>query len=126
MSRFNFKADSGLTLLETLVSLAIMAGIAGIAATSIKKPSDQLRLQEQAASLAREMIDIRSEAISENLKKTVNISSGVCGDPIIVTFFANGMAKGEDICLKSGELSLLLTLNPLTGRYLKGDVYAVK
>jgi prepilin-type N-terminal cleavage/methylation domain-containing protein len=116
MSRFDPSADMGFTLLETLVTLAVMASVATVVATSVRQPSDHMVLKKRTALLAREMADVQNTAIGHGVAKSMTVSYETCNAPTTIVFFPNGMAKGDEICLISGDVQMELCVNPMTGR----------
>ena len=122
MSHSNFQTETGLTLLEALVSLAVIVTIAAVSVTSIRTPSDRVVLQRIAADLERTITSIRQDAISTNKQRSLTIDENICADEITVIFHPNGMASGNDICLISGDATMVLILNALTGHFSVGDI----
>lgn len=109
--------STGLSLLEALIALAILAMVMGLAATGFRGPSPMLRLQKEAVELIRSASTLRQRAIRES--KTLNMGTGgiTCENTdISFSFFPDGTAIGPDLCLTTGTLKLRLTLNSLTGR----------
>ena len=122
MSRSNAQSDEGLTLLETLVTLSIMATVASVAATSIRTPSDRVELQKIASHLERQISQTRQAAISSNSRASLIIHQHVCVEAITLIFHPNGMTEGEDICLVSGQATLNLHLNNIAGQFVAGAI----
>ncbi len=111
------KPTAGLSLLETLIALAILAMVMGLSASAFRGPSPTLRLQKEAATLTRAATVLRQRAIREGNTVTMEDSGTPCEEtdkPL--TFFPDGTASGPDLCLSADDLHLRLTLNALTGR----------
>lgn len=111
------KPTAGLSLLETLIALAILAMVMGLGASAFRGPSPTLRLQKEAAALIGTATALRQRAILENRALKMEDSAAPCEEtdkPL--TFFPDGTASGPDLCLTANDLHLRLTLNALTGR----------
>ena len=111
------KPTAGLSLLEALIALAILALVMGLSASAFRGPSPALRLQKEAATLIGAATALRQRAILENKALKMGDSAVPCEEtdkPL--TFFPDGTASSPDLCLTAGDLHLRLTLNALTGR----------
>lgn len=111
------KPHSGLSLLEALIALAILAMVMGLSASTFRGPSPTLRLQKEAAVLIRTASQLRQRAIREDKVLSMESNGATCDEPDTpLSFFPDGTALGPDLCLTSESLQLRLTLNALTGR----------
>ena len=112
--------SSGLSLLEALVALAILALIMGLSASTFRGPSPALRLQKQAAELIGSATTLRQRAIREGKTRqleTKGLTCEVTDQPLL--FFPDGTASGPDLCLMADNQQLRLQLNVLTARLLQ-------
>ncbi|GFE51963.1 hypothetical protein So717_37160 [Roseobacter cerasinus] len=112
------KARLGLSLLEVLVVLAIMALIIGVAVPALRAPPHHLALQEQIALLEREALAIRLAAIRGGLAQPWQPDGPRCAGqlPARILYLPDGSAFGDPFCLRRDDQDLWLTVAPLTGR----------
>ena len=101
---------AGVTLLETMVSLAILSLVLAVAATAVRPPSPWLQEQAAIAELTRRAQETRLRAITETLA-LVMVTDALCPDAPPPTFFADGSATGGPVCVGSQELAI----RPFTG-----------
>ena len=109
--------QSGFTLFEALISLAILSLLLAVAVSSAKPPSPALRAKSNAARLVRTAGQVRLTAIETQSTK-VWVPGVVACDPDEATeyqFFSDGTAIGPDLCL----FDMRLELHPLTGFLLE-------
>ena len=110
-------SSAGLSLLEALIALAILALIMGLSASTFRGPSPALRLQKQAAELVGAAATLRQRAIREAATLELETEGLTCednGQPL--SFFPDGTASGPDLCLNVKDQQLRLQLNALTAR----------
>lgn len=111
------KRNAGLSILEALIALAILAMIMGLNASAFRGPSPTLRLQKEAAVLIRTASQLRQRAIRENKVLSMESNGATCDEQETpLSFFPDGTAIGPDLCLSAESLQLRLTLSALTGR----------
>lgn len=111
------KPNAGLSLLEALIALAILAMVMGLSASAFRGPSPTLRLQKEAAALIRTTSQLRQRAIREGTILSMETNGTTCDKlGTTLSFFPDGTAIGPDLCLKTESLQLRLALNVLTGR----------
>jgi Tfp pilus assembly protein FimT len=108
-------ASSGVTLLETLVVLSILAFIVGAVAGLRRGPSPGLSLKRAAAERVETAAQQREAAIRSGLETKLLIEDS-CDAGKTIRFRPDGTAQGPDICLALSGHSLRLVLDPLTGR----------
>lgn len=110
-------SNAGLSILEALIALAILAMVMGLSASAFRGPSPTLRLQKEAAVLIRTASQLRQRAIREGKDLSMESNGLACGEPDIpLSFFPDGTGIGPDLCLTAESHQLRLTLNALTGR----------
>lgn len=109
--------NSGLSLLEALIALGILAMVMGVSIGTFRGPSPTLALQKDAAALVRTTSNLRQSAIRDNQPLSMDISELACEDTTAnIIFYPNGTARGPDLCLFNKDQTLRLTIKPLTGR----------
>ncbi len=112
--------SAGLSLLEALIALAILALIMGLSASTFRGPSPALRLQKQAAELIGSAATLRQRAIREGDTLQLETKGLACeGTDQPLSFFPDGTSSGPDLCLTAGDQQLRLQLNFLTARLLQ-------
>ncbi|SMX26038.1 hypothetical protein TRP8649_00110 [Pelagimonas phthalicica] len=110
----NPSPQSGFTLLEMLVSLAILAAILGITVTALRPPSPKLRLDQASAQLANDAALARTRAIHD--VKTVTFALPQCdGSDAMTRFYPDGTALPATACLRIKNLVQHIEIKPLTG-----------
>lgn len=108
---------AGLSLLEALIALAILALIMGLSASAFRGPSPALSLQKQAAELIGTATVLRQRAIRDGDTLSLETKGLTCeGSDQPLYFFPNGTASGPDLCLSVKDQQLRLQLNMLTAR----------
>lgn len=139
------RTSAGFTLLETLVVLAILGLVVGVAIPSLRRPPDKLRLEAATRTLASALRFSRAQAITRNtdVVLTVNAdrrvfessaSSAIQLDQEIsvemifaaperrgaaggaIHFFPDGSSSGGDIVLTIGKRRARISVNWLTGQ----------
>ncbi|WP_457645937.1 pilus assembly FimT family protein [Profundibacter sp.] len=111
------RRTAGLSLLEALIALAILAMVMGLSASAFRGPSPALRLQKQASGLIQTATTLRQRAIRDGRSFTMQTQGLTCettGQPLV--FFPNGTASGPDLCLTADTRQTRLRVNALTGR----------
>ena len=113
------RPDAGFSLLETLVALAILAAVTGVAAAALRGPSPTLRLDAAVTALMREATAARHRAVVEG--RTVPLPLPRCdGAETVARFHPDGTASGAaSACLALAGLTRELRLSPLSGRLLE-------
>lgn len=134
----------GYTLIETVVVLLVLALAAGVAAPSIGRGLDTIRLRAEVAGVASFLRAARERAISQHHALEVGIDGDgrtlvlkageedvravrrlspllhIEADPPgarTVTFFAYGLSTGGRFRLEApGPVVYVVTVSPLTGR----------
>lgn len=116
------RKDSGISILEMLVVLAVLALLAGAMTTSRIGPSAALRLQGAVARVQDAAAQTRAQAITSGEIRELRLTTGICdGDPVVLTFFPDGTATPTDVCLNHDDSRRKLFLDPLTARLSDDD-----
>lgn len=116
--RLHFNAPrsrSGMSLFETMVTLAILSLVLATTATVLRPPSPALRAKQEAARLLREANQLRMQAVQTGQAQTWDPEVARCSEGGVLTFYPDGTGRGPDLCL----FDLKLTLHPLTGQMLE-------
>jgi len=112
---------AGFSLLEAMISLAIIALITGVTLSTARPPSASLRLEQRAAQVIARVAEARRTAIESARSISLDFPDAPCDDVVpTLSLFADGTALGGNICLTENELSLTLYVNALTGRLADG------
>jgi general secretion pathway protein H len=135
---------AGFTMLESLVVLAILALVAGIATQLLRPPSAKLRVEAGARALCATLRATRSRAIATNSEAAVVIdldrktySSPIAGEGALpgdsaitlnfansqrlgasrgaIAFFPDGSSTGGDVTLEGAGARATVAVNWLTG-----------
>lgn len=124
-SPFEFEPtpDSGFSLFEVMVSLAIIALITGVSIAAIRTPSPALVLEKRAADIISKVVAARHNAIRSATAISMEFGDASCAEDTIPTLslFPDGTATGDTLCLKEGDASLELSINAITGRLARLD-----
>lgn len=101
---------SGVTLLETMVALAVLSLIVAVVATSARPPSARLQEEAAVAELVRAAQDTRLRAIQEG--RPVTMAEGTaCDGAVTPVFYPDGSARFGPLCVGTREIAV----RPLTG-----------
>ncbi|MCU0826012.1 MAG: hypothetical protein MUE52_01050 [Tabrizicola sp.] len=114
-----------MTLLETLVVLAILASIAAIALPALRGPPIQLQLRAKAADLAEEIASARLAAMSTGETRLLEVPDLTCDGapkPATILLQGDGLVIAPDLCLGIGDDILRLRPTILTGRLQQSEV----
>lgn len=106
------RGRAGLTLFETLVSLAILALVAGVTVAGLRGPSPQLRAKADAAAFQERFAATRLRAMRDGVP-LVHETELLCAGAGPLTVFADGSARGGPICIGDS----VLTVAPLSGTF---------
>lgn len=142
--RARLKGRAGFTLLESLVVLALVGLLAGMASQLLRPPSGRLRLESATRAFCGTLRATRSRAIATNgeaavvvdlYNKTYASPVGAVGqlpaDALItldiantqrlsprtgaITFFPDGASTGGDVTLQIPDARATINVNWLTG-----------
>lgn len=120
MSRSDAGPDAGFTLLEMLISLAIIAAILAIATTALRPPSPALLLDRQLANLKNDATLARDQAVRQGQPVALPLPGCQNDQDTEVLFFPDGTARTTGpICLTEGGLSRRLLIEPITSRIVE-------
>ncbi|WP_299695288.1 prepilin-type N-terminal cleavage/methylation domain-containing protein [uncultured Tateyamaria sp.] len=107
---------AGVTLFETMVSLAILSLILAVAATAVRPPSPRLQAEATLSELVRQAQEVRLRAIASGTTAVFDTDT-LCDDAAKVRFYPDGSATGGPLCVADRTL----TLRPLTGTLEPGS-----
>lgn len=108
---------AGVTLFETLVMLAILALVTAIAFGLQRGPSPGLELERRVSDVLKTASQYKQVAILENIVVEMNITGAGCqGGDADITYYPDGTAYGDDLCLSHENKTVRLVLNRLTGQ----------
>lgn len=114
--------SAGLTLFEVLISLAILALMAGVVIAGRTGPSPALTLNAKVADVTERAAAIRRDAILQGTDQVWQDDDLACEDQAFeVIYFADGTARGTDICIFVDPSQSRLTVDPLTGTLMAAD-----
>lgn len=114
---------AGFTLLETLVVLAILAGITALVASNTRGPSPQLALQQRSQEVRTQIVDARAKAIATQVAQTLDADLQSCdGTAAKLVAFPDGSLFGPDICISVDDLQMRLIVDGVTGRVFLADL----
>jgi prepilin-type N-terminal cleavage/methylation domain-containing protein len=112
----NPDGSQGVTLLEALVVLSIISMVSAAALWMRGGTSATLELERMASARIEELSRIQDMAIRRSKPAELSFPDA-CGGPGTIWLFPGGTAQGPDLCLSHDELDLVLSLDPLTGRF---------
>ena len=101
---------AGVSLFETMVSLAILSLIVAVAATAIRPPSPRLLAEAEISQLVRAAQETRLRAIQEGRPVRME-TDATCDDTPAPIFFPDGSARDGPLCVGERQINIL----PLTG-----------
>ena len=142
--RRSLRARAGFTMLESLVVLALLSLVIGMASQLLRPPSGRLRLESATRSFCATLRATRSRAIATNAEVAVVIdldrksyASPVGGEGILpaeahisldvastqrlsersaaIAFFPDGTSTGGDVTLLTPDARATIGVNWLTG-----------
>lgn len=101
------RARRGYSLLEILVALSIVSLILAASVVYIRAPSPSLQRQAKIATAFRDAENLRLQAIGKKSHVVWTLENGDCaqsGQPTEITFFGDGSASGDPICIEGVRL----------------------
>ncbi len=138
------RAARGYSLLEAIIALAIVAGLASLAAASLARPPGGAAVRSEAREIASGLARVRAHAISTGqitdyrldlsgrvqtildarraLRKDIDIRATVAesqrrgNGAVGVRFFPNGSSSGGAITLSAGAAEASVEVDWMTGR----------
>jgi general secretion pathway protein H len=142
-------AAGGFTLLELIITLAILAVVVALVTPSIGRSTESIRVRAEVAGFAALLRHARERAIVSQKPQAVVVdltnqrisrrSGGPDGEvretrvlpdrftieatpppALVVRFDAQGGSSGGDFRLSSGSITWRVTVDPLTGRVRSG------
>jgi len=111
----------GVSILEMLVVLTIVALILSVSALGLRGPSETMTLKNLGAELIEKASKARHQAIAEQSVQELNLDAASpaqsceSDDPVSLVYFPNGSVLGDDICLDGPSMQLRLRVDRLTG-----------
>lgn len=101
---------AGVSLFETMVSLAILSLIVAVVATSIRPPSPRLQQEAAISQLVRAAQETRLRAMSEGRPIRMQ-TEAMCDTAPAPVFFPDGSARDGPLCIGERRIAV----RPLTG-----------
>ena len=109
-----WRSESGVTLLEALVSLAVMALVLTVVVSRMR-PSENLVSEEKLAEFIDQIVDAKARAISSGDVVVLQSPGQGCSvETSTVRFFPDGTAHGNGLCIEAKNGLVLVAVNPLT------------
>ncbi len=114
----------GFSLLELMVTLAIMAIVMAVAVPSFRSLQSSIRITTTANNLAAGLKDARSKALVSRRNVSFQAESGGNWSTGWRVVFVNPLAADPAILLSSAEIapSMVITANPNAGSLIMGGV----
>jgi Tfp pilus assembly protein FimT len=101
--------DSGFTLIESLVIVAIMAMVTGVALPKIQRWIALQDAQEKITGMHQQIARARARAIQTQSAQRVEI------DRARIYFLPDGVAVGGPVRIETAKGPLLISVDPVTG-----------
>lgn len=110
--------SDGFTLLEAMVSLAIMALMLTVSISAINRGSPRLERQGEAVKLLAKARAARRHAIETGAPVLFAAEDADCDGEISprIVFYGDGSASGGEFCITRDGYISRITLDGLTGR----------
>lgn len=112
----------GVSLLETLIALAIIAMVMAVVTTSLRPPSPSMLLEQRVVAVLSESNALHLRAIRSGQDQPHQTDHSCSDGEDAIWFFADGTMLGPDLCLEESGLSARLIADPLTGTYQREPV----
>ncbi len=110
-------SDAGFSLLETLVALAILAVVTGVAAAALRQPPPALRLDNEVSDVQRDAAIARKRAVSTQVQVSMPVID--CeGNDAVIWFYPDGTASNVEFCVTNSGLTRALRVSTLSGQLL--------
>ncbi|WP_439655617.1 pilus assembly FimT family protein [Sulfitobacter aquimarinus] len=114
-------SNAGFSLLETLVALAILAVVTGVAVSALRQPPPALQLDNAVTQVLRTATTTRNRAVSTQVRMSMPVAD--CdGDDGLIWFYPDGTAKGPEVCVSHAGLVRRLRVSALSGRLIQDAV----
>lgn len=118
MLHFNFANQTsrqGFTLLEAIISLAIISTIAAISFIAVRETPPKIKRDRAVADFLEEITMARHDAVQASKIKTLIIRD--CqNEKVMIHFYPNGTTSGNKFCLYTEIFDRIVKISPLTGR----------
>jgi len=106
--------------LETLVALAILAVVTGVAAATLRQPPAALQLDNAVNQVLRDASATRHRAVKTQTHASMSMTD--CdGNDVTVWFYSDGTASDARICVTQAGLIRILRVSTLSGRITPGE-----
>ena len=121
----NTPNNDGFSLLETLVTLAILMVILSTVVAGYRPPSDQLKIQRAFSEIVLSMTNTRSFSINSGQTSYLKIevsdaiaSNCAGGTAPTINVFSDGTVSEARFCIEVGKAFLEVKTFPLTGELM--------
>lgn len=110
----------GFSLLEALVSIAILAAIMTVFISSRTSPSHTLKVDQAIAEIASNVATSRLQAIRQRTVYEISLGTPSCnGEDQTVTLFPDGTGQSAPLCILVEGQQVHVAIDPFTSALAK-------